>query len=77
MGTDYLWMFQKDRILRREPGEPVTIDTVLRWVISRPIGQWDLDEEDSARVNFVTGEMRALRGLNNQNKFWNLESIGS
>ena len=29
VGADYLWMFQKDRILRGEPGEPVAIDTVL------------------------------------------------
>ena len=67
VGADYLWMFQKDRILRGEPGEPVAIDTVLGWVISGPIGLGNLDGEDSAPVNFVAGE---VSGSDNLNRFW-------
>ena len=72
VGADYLWMFQKDRMLRGDPGEPVAVDTVLGWVISGPVGLENLEEKDHVRVNFVTGEVNQ----DNLNRFWDLESIG-
>jgi hypothetical protein len=75
VGADYLWLFQKDRILRGDPGEPVAIDTVLGWVVSGPVGDGKLDEVESARVNFVTGEAGSS-GMAAVNRFWDLESIG-
>ena len=55
VGADYLWLFQRDRILCGGPGDPVVIETVLGWVVSGPIEDGKVDEVESARVNFVTG----------------------
>jgi hypothetical protein len=74
VGADYLWLLQRDCVRRGKPGEPVAIDTVLGWVVSRPIGGFDVDEPVTAQVTLVSSEVR--NPLVDITKFWDLESIG-
>ncbi|CAB4007702.1 E3 ubiquitin- ligase DZIP3 [Paramuricea clavata] len=74
VGADYLWLLQRDCVRRGKPGEPVAIDTVLGWVVSGPIGGFDVDEPVTAQVNLVSSEVR--NPLVDITKFWDLESIG-
>ena len=54
----FQWMFEKDRILRGNPGEPVAIETVLGWVISGPIGGFNVEEPVTAQAKFVSAEVQ-------------------
>ena len=74
VGADYLWLLQRDCIRRGKPGEPVAIDTVLGWVVSGPLGGFDVDEPVTALANFVSAEVR--NPAIDINQFWDLETIG-
>ena len=74
VGADYLWLLQRDCIRRSKPGEPVAIDTVLGWVVSGPLGGFDVDEPVTALANFVSAEVR--NPAIDINQFWDLETIG-
>ena len=74
VGAGYFSLLQRDCIRRGKPGEPVAIDTVLGWVVSGPLGGFDVDEHVTALANFVSAEVR--NPAIDINQFWDLETIG-
>ena len=53
IGADYLWMFQTSDTRRGKSGEPVTIKTELRWVLSGPLTGMEVEGQGVTQVNFV------------------------
>jgi hypothetical protein len=84
IGSDNLWNFQRGRILRGEPDEPVARETELGFVLSGPLKGSCLNEDEGTFTNFVVGERIGdvtQNGANVRvddvvNRLWDLDSLG-
>ena len=71
IGSDYLWSFQMNNIVRGKSEEPVAIETKLGYVLSGPMKGVAKEE---LLANLCINEREEIK--DSLNKLWDLETVG-
>ncbi|RUA05998.1 MAG: hypothetical protein DSY43_03210 [Gammaproteobacteria bacterium] len=73
IGADFLWSFQRGRIIRGKPDEPVAVETELGWVLSGPLKGPPAGE--GSVMSFIT-QVEQMPLSEDFHRFWDLETVG-
>ena len=77
-GSNLLWSFQDGECIRGGPGEPISIQTSLGWVLSGPLKGKTINFSDSTNVNLCIENIPSRKQETelNLHNLWDLNSIG-
>ena len=77
IGTDYLWCFQRGRIIRGEVDQPVAVETCLGWVLSGPLkGTRDDMQINVNYVSHASSRVDDHELEDSARKLWDFETLG-
>ena len=77
IGTDYLWCFQRGRIIRGEVDQPVAVETCLGWVLSGPLkGTRDDMQINVNYVGHASSRVDNHELEDSARKLWDFETLG-
>ena len=77
IGADYLWCFQRGRIIRGEVDQPVTVETCLGWVLSGPLkGSRDDMQINVNYVSHASSRVDNHELEDSARKLWDFETLG-
>ena len=78
IGADYLWSFQTGDTRKGNAGEPLAIQTEIKWVLSGPLKGREEENSGVTQANFVGQAMRwdsdSLES--NIERLWSVEGLG-
>ena len=75
--ADYLWCFQRGRIIRGEVDQPVAVETCLGWVLSVPLK--GTRDDMQINVNYVSQDSSRVDNHeleDSARKLWDFETLG-